>query len=88
MAIDHVTHHPEVEHFAEKIHFVNYEEIGLLGNADFTENKSVSLSFFCGEALILLSRDCRALLLVVQEMEECPSLLFDRLSFEAGTFAN
>lgn len=77
-----------MEHFEEKINFVNSEEIGLLGNGDFTENKSMSLSFFCGEALILLSRDCQALLLVVQEMEECPSLLFDRLSFEAGTLAN
>lgn len=53
-----------------------------------TENKNMSLSFLCGEVPILLSRDCQALLLVVQEMEECPSLLFDRPSFEAGSFAN
>jgi len=53
-----------------------------------TEDKSMSLSFFCGEALVLLSRDCQALLLVVQEMEWCPFLLFDRPSFEAGNFAN
>lgn len=53
-----------------------------------TKNKNMSLSFLCGEVPILLSRDCQALLLVVQEMEECPSLLFDRPSFEAGSFAN
>lgn len=77
-----------MEHFEEKTHFVNSEEIGLLGNAVFSENKSMSLTFFSGEAPILLSRDCQALLLVVQEMEECPSLLFDRPSFEAGSLAN
>lgn len=53
-----------------------------------TENKNMSLPFLCGEVLILLSRGSQALLLVVQEMEECPSLLFDRPSFEAGSFAN
>lgn len=74
--------------FEKKIHFVYSEALGLLRHAVLYRKQNMLLWCFCGGGLILLPRDCQALLLVVPEMEECPSLLFDRPSFEAGSFAS